>query len=233
MSLNFAPEDVRRHLEGLGYTTINDRQLKDFIRDLRRLIRYEEKQKRLEQFIKVQPQPKDDESSEDGDDHRGHSAEVSPRSTTTSVKAKRQVHQEVKKTLKQERKTLHYNRHTGDISVTNDSVSLSYEASSSSRDEVDVRIQVTQAPRHKFLPIEESPRQILPPRPDLPTKPTCSFIRPVIKAPEAKSFRHDPVRLHQFYQEQWSKTRLPGELNRTEKDLRWATREWMMGPPRK
>ena len=47
--------------------------------------------------------------------------------------------------------------------------------------------------------------------------------------PEPKSVKHDPVRLYQFYQDQWKKQRLPGELNRTEKDLRWATREWMMG----
>ena len=70
-------------------------------------------------------------------------------------------------------------------------------------------------------------RQILPPRPELPTKPTCSFIRPVIKDPQPKSVKHDPVKLHQFYKEQWEKQRLPGELNRVEKDLRWATREWM------
>ena len=50
--------------------------------------------------------------------------------------------------------------------------------------------------------------------------------------PEPKSVKHDPVRLYQFYQDQWKKQRLPGELNRTEKDLRWATREWMMGGPK-
>ena len=48
--------------------------------------------------------------------------------------------------------------------------------------------------------------------------------------PEPKSVKHDPVRLYQFYQDQWKKQRLPGELNRTEKDLRWATREWMANP---
>ena len=53
-------------------------------------------------------------------------------------------------------------------------------------------------------------RQILPPRPDLPTKPTCSFIRPVIKEAKAKSTKHDPVKLHQFYKEHWEKQRLPG-----------------------
>ena len=75
-------------------------------------------------------------------------------------------------------------------------------------------------------------RQILPPRPELPTKPTCSFIRPVIKEPVKKSLKHDPVKLHQFYKEHWNKQRLPGEMNRREKDLRWATREWMNMEPK-
>ena len=50
--------------------------------------------------------------------------------------------------------------------------------------------------------------------------------------PEPKPLKHDPVKLYQFYQDQWKKQRLPGELNRTEKDIRWATREWMMGGPK-
>ena len=51
MSLKFTPEDVRRHLVSLGYGDIDDEQLGDFVRDLRRLIRYEEKQKQLQSFI--------------------------------------------------------------------------------------------------------------------------------------------------------------------------------------
>ena len=54
--------------------------------------------------------------------------------------------------------------------------------------------------------------------------------RPVIKEVKPKNLKQDPVKLHQFYKEHWEKTRLPGELNKTEKDLRWATREWMSRP---
>ena len=51
MSLDFSPEDVRQHLDNLGYTNTSEDQLKDFVRDLRRLIRYEEKQKKLQNLI--------------------------------------------------------------------------------------------------------------------------------------------------------------------------------------
>lgn len=51
MSLDFSPEDVQQHLENLGYTNVSEDQLKDFVRDLRRLIRYEEKQKKLQNLM--------------------------------------------------------------------------------------------------------------------------------------------------------------------------------------
>ena len=41
----------------------------------------------------------------------------------------------VKKVLTKQRNTVKYNKNTGDISVTNDSVSLSYEESNSSREQ--------------------------------------------------------------------------------------------------
>ena len=51
MSLNFSKEDVRKHLLDLGYTNISKEQLKEFMNDLKRLIRYEEKQKRIEAHL--------------------------------------------------------------------------------------------------------------------------------------------------------------------------------------
>ena len=40
MSLLFSKSDVRRHLSELGYANVTEEQLDDFVRDLRRLIRY-------------------------------------------------------------------------------------------------------------------------------------------------------------------------------------------------
>lgn len=213
MSLKFTPEDVRRHLVSLGYGDIAEEQLGDFVRDLRRLIRYEEKQKQLQSLIeqdKLTQQQRKDESTTDQEEQ-------------IDLKANRS--RKLKKTVEQKRRTLNYNRNTGDLSLTENSVSVSYEASTEEEIHIEVRnVQPDSPPKN--LKTGEL-RQILPPRPELPTKPTCSFIRPVIKDPQPKSVKHDPVKLHQFYKEQWKKQRLPGELNRVEKDLRWATREWM------
>lgn len=209
---NFSPEDVRRHLEDLGYTHITERQLTEFVRDLRRLIRYEEKQKRLRELLQDEPD----------------NSVVVKKTEASSTK--------VKQVWTRERKTLHLDKATGDVTLTNDSASLSYETSSSnySHEEAEVRVRVTKIADRPPKMLDVDPLcQNLPPRPELPTKPTCSFIRPVIpESKEPKNPRRDPVKLYKFYEEQWKKQRLPGELNRQEKDLRWATREWMMGGPK-
>ena len=54
MNLDFSPEDVEKHLQTLGYTNVTETQLKDFVKDLRRLIRYEEKQKSLQKLIQAE-----------------------------------------------------------------------------------------------------------------------------------------------------------------------------------
>ena len=46
-------EDVGRHLNELGYKNITEEQLDEFVKDLRRLIRYEDKQKRLKGLIQI------------------------------------------------------------------------------------------------------------------------------------------------------------------------------------
>lgn len=211
MNLNFTPDDVKEHLVSLGYKNVSEDQLKDFVRDLRRLIRYEEKQKRLQKLMA------NAEEAIDENDHK-----------TVQYEARRVQQNKIKKVLTKESKTLNYDKKTGNLSMTSDSVSLSYEESQEELDEIRVRV-TTRPPAPPFKDLQVGPelKQILPPRPELPTKPTCSFIKPVIEDPKRKNIRHDPVQLHAFYKKHWEKQRLPGEMNRAEKDLRWATREWM------
>jgi len=63
MSLSFSKEDVHKHLLDLGYSNITNDQLREFMTDLKRLIRYEEKQKRIEAHLQyTSKQSKNDES---------------------------------------------------------------------------------------------------------------------------------------------------------------------------
>ena len=102
------------------------------------------------------------------------------------ISNKRQLQREtqVKKTLKHDRQTLHYDQSTGDFSITRDSTSLSYESSSHEKVENKVEVQITHRPNRPLKAFsQKNPEvaQLLPPKPQIPTKPTCSFIRPVIK----------------------------------------------------
>ena len=51
MSVTFSKEDVHKHLLDLGYSNITNEQLREFMTDLKRLIRYEEKQRRIEAHL--------------------------------------------------------------------------------------------------------------------------------------------------------------------------------------
>ena len=71
-------DDVERHLKDLGYRNVSEEQLSEFIKDLRRLIRYEEKQKRLRGLIQIRK----DEISRRRKDEEGRA--TSPRSSCSS-----------------------------------------------------------------------------------------------------------------------------------------------------
>ena len=42
-----------------------------------------------------------------------------------------------------------------------------------------------------------------------------------------RSKKCDPVRLYEYYAAQWARSRFPGD--NSDKNVRWAVREWMMG----
>ena len=49
----FSRDDVRRHLTELGYSNIEDSKLDEFCIDLRKLIKYEEREKKIEQKLEL------------------------------------------------------------------------------------------------------------------------------------------------------------------------------------
>ena len=53
MGFPLSRDDVEKHLKDLGYRNITDDQLNEFIKDLKRLIRFEEKQSRLKSLIQL------------------------------------------------------------------------------------------------------------------------------------------------------------------------------------
>ena len=48
MNSKFSVDDIKKHLIDLGYTNIPEDKLETFVGDLRRLVKYEERKKRLD-----------------------------------------------------------------------------------------------------------------------------------------------------------------------------------------
>ena len=46
MERKFTEEDIKRHLGELGYSNVSEERLKVFVKDLRRLMKYEEMKRR-------------------------------------------------------------------------------------------------------------------------------------------------------------------------------------------
>ena len=67
--IKFTKDEVRNHLSELGYGNIEDSKLDEFCRDLKRLIKYEEKQKsigrKLEQLELLESNLSENKENED------------------------------------------------------------------------------------------------------------------------------------------------------------------------
>ena len=61
MDLNFSSDEVKKHLHELGYKSIPEGKLESFLADLRRLIKYEERKRHLDQKLdnleNIEPEP--------------------------------------------------------------------------------------------------------------------------------------------------------------------------------
>jgi len=214
-TIKFTREDVKRHLSELGYSNIEDSKLDEFCNDLRRLIKYEEKQKnigkKLERLEKMELQLSENKENED--------------SSSTSVPKKKKRIRKAEKQRRKEEKLRSMSESSVDVvSRTEDILDFgqSHTASTSKNESsslyIDVNLPPSRNDSSKALPLAAS----------LIDQPPAGFIRarsgPSIGRRPASS---DPVALHQKYQGYWEKFSAPGEKRHDK--LRWAIRGWMMG----
>lgn len=272
---SFGKDEVRKHLLSLGYTNVSEDQLADFCKDLKRLIRYEEKQNRIQAQLQLRKRHKERQQQ------RPRSADSTYSSGTDGQNTPRF------QSVEHERNEIRYDKKSGHLTKESLMTTVSYDddadpsscASTSNASIVQERRKVTYRvhakPQQEVVKVrlnldqenedrassrvkpggskkqtEQRPDfdggcfellnrptgstmipQILPPRPQIPTKPTTSCIKPTYEAPTAKPANRDPVALYADYKKHWDKLRLPGDGS--DKQLRWAVREWMMGDPPK
>lgn len=231
MVLPVSKEDVQKHLRDLGYTNITDIQLDEFMKDLKRLIKYEERKSRLESIKNLNKSTRSTSSSSSA-----YSSSSSRAGTPSEDDGSSSIHLVRGHKRVRQRKVFQYSKgntsvaleHTRDDQIDAASATMHSSGSTltsstvSSRSEAEIRVRVHVSPENRDRQRSQS---MVP----FGTKPTTSFIRPPIEAPVAKGIKRDPVKLHQYYQSYWNKFRVPGDEGQGHKDTRWAVREWMMG----
>ena len=252
MSFPYGPEDVRRHLENLGYEHITETQLAEFIKDLKRLIRYEEKQSRLQEHLgvlenaKSSPAPRRSRRRRRSHSTSSSSAYSSSSSQWDEEEKPVPARYQTRKVLT-DQSTQASSSSSPRVRETSFSASMSSSSASqvtseahysrsatstttSSESHLLVQIKIPDRSRSMSSPRcpedePDRPRRLLPGK--TLNKPTTSFIRPPLKGPVTKKLNCDPVRLHQQYKAYWDKMKIPGD--NSSKPVRWAVREWMMG----
>ncbi len=256
MSLTFSKDDVRRHLRDLGYKDVGDEHLEEFVRDLRRLIRHEDRAKRRRQHqvdqsraVRSASSPRSIQSSSSASSSAYGSSESlrqDEEEQDEEMSPKRLLHQPGRgsrpsRTVARSSNDLRAARKVADLKrrdrrrsgANREREEESIVASSSASTEAELMLRVREVEEEDDRP----PRRTRSINRFAGARPTTSFIRPPATdagpaAPSSSSGgpqRMDPVRLYQFYQGLWSKTKFPGD--ESSKGMRWAVREWMMGPP--
>ncbi|XP_075224469.1 hyls1 centriolar and ciliogenesis associated [Lycorma delicatula] len=228
------PREVLDHLHELGYTNITPDQLKEFIKDLKKLIKYD--QRRAQGSRKDESSDdnaSDSESSPEKNEKCGISCEqsrpVAPQSTPRHVLSP--LTADLAESNIQKHPPTNYASHfnrdhycniqdpsTGQSSSDNiDSRQRTESTRSNTRDEMSRTKRTTQSCSAKEN--------------HAPTR-SSSFIRPWKYQSGGQRSGHltnrsDPVALYHKYQALWQKNKIPGE--EAHSGLRWNIRERMLG----
>ncbi|PSN50067.1 hypothetical protein C0J52_04218 [Blattella germanica] len=215
MEITLDPKEVKMYLHRLGYCHITAEQLKDFIKDLKKLIKYDQRQESPCQCgysLKVNGSSYVDTTPET----------LRTLNSTSSQSAVENIYEKTK---------------SGESSNNSKQKSLSYK--SSNADDCSNRLGaplLSDVPdsgfrRSKQCKIQKEPlktRSIE--NIQQPVRPKSSFIKPWninCGLPPGTVKRSDPVLLYKQYQDIWKQQKVPGENNHS--NLRWCIREHMLG----
>ncbi|GFG38945.1 hypothetical protein Cfor_12550 [Coptotermes formosanus] len=218
MTIKLDPKEVRAHLHRLGYCNITGEQLKDFIKDLKKLIKYDQ---HLLCTCK--------ESNElSGSSYIETSPETFRTSNSTSLRTGNEYsHEEGHKIA-----DTHEHMKQKYVTCTRSLVHTVQSDDISGRTSCSTALPNTSEKTKKLIHFsKEKQCRMTGCMENLqePVKPKSSFIRPwninprqTVGAPK----RCDPVKLYHHYQDIWRQQKVPGEDNHYE--LRWSVRERML-----
>ncbi|KAK4876360.1 hypothetical protein RN001_012782 [Aquatica leii] len=210
MSFSINPRQVLSYLNELGYSNISREQLKDFMLDLKKLIKYEIR-------------------SESKNINTEHSSDTIP-SIDIPMDTIPRHHSHTESSLLKQKQTKGRNvnvrierlgRSCSCGSTKTSAEKESYQNlslySSAASDPVESVSQISASPKVNNNYSKRCSRTRLK---------KTTYILP---RPPPKISKCDPVDLYHKYKEKWEKLNIPGEENHSE--LRWAIRERLIGQP--
>jgi len=211
MELNLNEDDIKKHLQDLGYRNIPERKLAIFVDDLRRLIKYEERKKQIDEKLK-------------------NLENQEPRQTRASPGLSHDKIMKQNRSSRDNRPTIG-SHNSRSVSGSGKDDSNSTRLSSTTSGGVDISEEEPSLYVDVLIPRAESADKRLPNGASL-LEPKSGVIRcrssqPTYKSRGVRERAADPVSLHQEYKKAWQKLNLPGETSHSK--LRWAVRGWMMG----
>ncbi|CAD7079453.1 unnamed protein product [Hermetia illucens] len=225
MSVSFDAREVLTHLNALGYRNISAEQLKEFIKDLKKLIKYES---RIGAVLHAQQFELDGNRNEKDVFSKLHENQ------TTSIKAKYGTSAKKTETKPSSpsrkikprnifKESNQIKNPPGDIKETK---SRPQSASTTVTTNTERPKSAMDTGRRPKTP--KSSRISRSARSSTDQKENRMWIRPKIPHPQPPRTK-DPVQLYQFYQREWErfKPQLPGENDHSE--LRWQIRHKLMG----
>jgi hypothetical protein len=238
MATRISSQEVLAYLNQLGYNNINAKQLKDFVKDLKILIKYAER-KKSEQKIETKGLSIPDnklgyvEEEEPADDIFStlHLQGTCASKAKVVPKKESVISVQIKKSKSEPRCKHHDNENAVSAEIRESKTASDKENVVSvdfvkSKENVKKSVQDEPLKENQKDNVKSSGSKIVVMKKSSDIRPKSAFIRPYIEM----KHKSDPVALYHQYQANWKRQKVPGEANRT--GLRWAIREKMLSGPR-
>jgi len=213
---NFSRSDIKRHLAELGYSNITEEKLDSFVRDLRKLIKYEERKKEVENKL------------DDIDKQPPERRKVPDTSTSPELeeKPRRRIRRRERK--RDENEGMMTKNKMEEVEVTRDTADAGGEGQDQDESSLYIDVDLPPEAASSAPTSSRGPTSMQASLLERPPNSGPGFIRvrsgpPLGRRPVSS----DPVALHQEYRKHWARANIPGE--RRHDQLRWAVRGWMMG----
>ncbi|KAJ3644365.1 hypothetical protein Zmor_027030 [Zophobas morio] len=231
MPTEITSREVLNCLNYLGYNNINAMQLKEFVQDLKKLIKYEERKKFAGNFQNESGEKQMENSSCRLADNESEKLPDTKDADTKKPRNPIDIFQSLysHSTLSSKAKIVpkkesvislyvRKNRCIHSCIQHNKENVISEESEDKFADAEEVELDTNPFQNKSNVVIDKKPTNVC--------KSKSSFIRPVMLT----SQKSDPVALYHQYKAGWQRQKIPGECQRA--NLRWAVREKMLSRPR-